>query len=248
MRCEEVNDLLCLMAELKEEVERLRSIRESEKEIDWWSHILSTPKKAQQEVVKPCPSYHQADRADQMDGEEWNQVPGRREHLVLSTQDEEALGNGWKWNSILNVLKTLKLAAQINLRLKVRLSGQKQNKIKPLSKLDGETRSNHFSIASNRLDLARGPVLRSFRSPGDQCKPFGVTESVIHVELLVFEILNILGMINRSLSLVLLLSQITMVSSKTHFSYTQNIILYPVDVKAFGNFEYMKVVFSPDIS
>jgi len=35
VQCERVNDLLSLVAELKEEVERLRSIRECESEIDW---------------------------------------------------------------------------------------------------------------------------------------------------------------------------------------------------------------------
>ena len=35
--CNQVKDLLSLVAELKEEVERLRSIREREREIDWWS-------------------------------------------------------------------------------------------------------------------------------------------------------------------------------------------------------------------
>lgn len=35
--CEELNDLLCLVAELKEEMERLGSIRESEREIERWS-------------------------------------------------------------------------------------------------------------------------------------------------------------------------------------------------------------------
>lgn len=34
--CEEVNHLLCLVVELKEE--RLGSIRESEREIEWWSY------------------------------------------------------------------------------------------------------------------------------------------------------------------------------------------------------------------
>ncbi|KAJ7427147.1 hypothetical protein WISP_09386 [Willisornis vidua] len=78
IRCEQVNDLLCLVAELREEVERLRNIRESAREIDWWSHTLLTPEEAQQEVVKPNSSCHQADRMDHMDGEEWKQVPGRR--------------------------------------------------------------------------------------------------------------------------------------------------------------------------
>jgi len=40
VRCNQVNDLLSLVAELKEEVERLRNIRECEREIDWWSRTL----------------------------------------------------------------------------------------------------------------------------------------------------------------------------------------------------------------
>ncbi|KAK4829234.1 hypothetical protein QYF61_002499 [Mycteria americana] len=34
VRCDQVDDLLCMVAELREEVEKLRSIREAEKEID----------------------------------------------------------------------------------------------------------------------------------------------------------------------------------------------------------------------
>ena len=34
-RCDQVDDLLSLVAELKEEVERLRSIKECEREIGW---------------------------------------------------------------------------------------------------------------------------------------------------------------------------------------------------------------------
>ena len=34
--CEQVNDLLSVVAELKDEVERLRNIRECEREIKWW--------------------------------------------------------------------------------------------------------------------------------------------------------------------------------------------------------------------
>ena len=34
VRCEQVDDLLSVVAELKEEVKRLRSIRECEREID----------------------------------------------------------------------------------------------------------------------------------------------------------------------------------------------------------------------
>ena len=41
VRCDQLNDLLSLVVGLKEEVERLRSIRECEKEIDWWCQSLS---------------------------------------------------------------------------------------------------------------------------------------------------------------------------------------------------------------
>ena len=40
VRCDQLNDLLSLVVGLKEEVERLRSIRECEKEIDWWCQSL----------------------------------------------------------------------------------------------------------------------------------------------------------------------------------------------------------------
>ena len=38
VRCDQVGDLLSLVVELKEEVERLRSIRGRERERDWWAH------------------------------------------------------------------------------------------------------------------------------------------------------------------------------------------------------------------
>ena len=41
VRCNQLDDLLSLVVELKEEVERLRSIRECEREIDWWSNTLA---------------------------------------------------------------------------------------------------------------------------------------------------------------------------------------------------------------
>ena len=41
-------DLLSLVAELKEEVERLRSIQECEREINWWSGTLPSPRPRQQ--------------------------------------------------------------------------------------------------------------------------------------------------------------------------------------------------------
>ena len=40
VRCEQVDGLVCLVAELKEDVERLRAIRECEQEIDWGSNPL----------------------------------------------------------------------------------------------------------------------------------------------------------------------------------------------------------------
>ncbi|KAJ7419588.1 hypothetical protein WISP_52996 [Willisornis vidua] len=49
VQCEQVSDLLCPVAELKEEVEKLRCFRESEKEIDWWSQILLNLKGVQQD-------------------------------------------------------------------------------------------------------------------------------------------------------------------------------------------------------
>lgn len=49
LRCEQENDLLSLVAELREEVERLRCIRESEREIDRWSSALQSLREAHQE-------------------------------------------------------------------------------------------------------------------------------------------------------------------------------------------------------
>jgi len=77
--CDEVNDLLSLMAELKEELERLRSIRECEREIDWWSHFLASPRPRQQEAAPqegedPPPSCQQAERGDLRDRGESKQV------------------------------------------------------------------------------------------------------------------------------------------------------------------------------
>ena len=37
MRCKQVDELLNLVVELGEEVEKLRTIRECKREIDWWS-------------------------------------------------------------------------------------------------------------------------------------------------------------------------------------------------------------------
>ncbi|KAJ7415501.1 hypothetical protein BTVI_38021 [Pitangus sulphuratus] len=92
-------DLLCLVAELKEEEERLRSVRESEREIDWCSCTLSTPKEVQLESEKPCPSRHQVDGANRVDGREWKQVPGQREQVgsdEINKRDTLAIKKGFK--------------------------------------------------------------------------------------------------------------------------------------------------------
>ena len=65
VRCEQVNDLLSLVAELKEEVERLRNIRECESRINCWSHTLPSLRPRQQvvapeEAEDPLSSCHQA--------------------------------------------------------------------------------------------------------------------------------------------------------------------------------------------
>jgi len=63
---DQVKDLLSLVAELKEEVEKFRSIRECEREIiDWWSHTLPSLRPRQQvvapeEAEDPLSSCHQA--------------------------------------------------------------------------------------------------------------------------------------------------------------------------------------------
>ena len=57
VRCEQVDELLSLMVELRQDMERLRAIRECEQETDWWSDSLTercrdcTP----QTVVDPLP-------------------------------------------------------------------------------------------------------------------------------------------------------------------------------------------------
>jgi len=71
-----------VVAELKEQVERLRSIRECESEIDWWSRSLPSLRTRQQEaapqeVEKPLPSCHRAERGDLRGRGEWKWVPAR---------------------------------------------------------------------------------------------------------------------------------------------------------------------------
>ncbi|RMC06501.1 hypothetical protein DUI87_15937 [Hirundo rustica rustica] len=75
--CEQVNDLLSLVAELREEVERLRSIRDSEREIDWWSSALTSLREAHQESEDPYASHSQAIEGHLVDEGEWERVPAR---------------------------------------------------------------------------------------------------------------------------------------------------------------------------
>ena len=57
VRCKQVDELLSLVVELREEVERLRTIRECEREIDWWSDALRERSRdcTPQTVVDPLP-------------------------------------------------------------------------------------------------------------------------------------------------------------------------------------------------
>jgi len=70
------------VAELKEEVERLRNIRECEGETYWWSRSLPSlrPRQQQaapQEAEDPLPSCHHEEREDLRDSGEWKRVPAR---------------------------------------------------------------------------------------------------------------------------------------------------------------------------
>ncbi|KAK4806226.1 hypothetical protein QYF61_013370 [Mycteria americana] len=61
VRCDQVDDLLCMVAELREEVERLRSIREAEKEIDWWCQALPPLRREQEQQQPPVRTHDQGD-------------------------------------------------------------------------------------------------------------------------------------------------------------------------------------------
>jgi len=72
VRCDQVNGLLNLVAELKKEVERLRNIRECGREINWWNRTLPSLKPRQQEAAPqeaedPLPSCRQGERGDLRD-------------------------------------------------------------------------------------------------------------------------------------------------------------------------------------
>jgi len=77
------------VAELKEEVETLRIIRECEREIDWWSHTLPSLRPRQQEAASreaedPLPSCYQAESRDLRDRVEWKWIPARGDRRIPS--------------------------------------------------------------------------------------------------------------------------------------------------------------------
>ncbi|TRZ06678.1 hypothetical protein HGM15179_020428 [Zosterops borbonicus] len=74
---QQVNDLLSLVAELREEVERLRSIRESEREIDWWSSALPSLRDAHLDSEDLYDAHSQAIEEHPVDEGEWKRVPAR---------------------------------------------------------------------------------------------------------------------------------------------------------------------------
>ena len=80
VRWEQVDDLLSLVVELKEEVKRLRSIWDCEREIDWWSHAQPSLQEAHrgdalQAVGDRLLSPSQVGEGELRDSEVWKQVP-----------------------------------------------------------------------------------------------------------------------------------------------------------------------------
>ena len=80
VQCEQVDDLLSLVVELKEKLERLRSISDCAKGIDWWSCTLSSLQEwcggdAPQATGGHLPSHSQVGRGDLKDSDGWKQVP-----------------------------------------------------------------------------------------------------------------------------------------------------------------------------
>lgn len=70
MRCNQLNGLPGLVVDLKEEVEGLRSVRDCEKEIDWWCQSLLAlrsmqPAEAPAGGHHPLPSCKQVIGGDQ---------------------------------------------------------------------------------------------------------------------------------------------------------------------------------------
>ena len=81
-RCTQVEELLRLVTELWEEVSRLWSIRECEREIDYWNRTLPSLGQAQQadrthEMEDSLSSLHLAEHSDLRDRGQRRQVPAR---------------------------------------------------------------------------------------------------------------------------------------------------------------------------
>lgn len=71
-----------MVAELKEEVKRLRTIRECKWETDRWSSSLAYQRESSQEdtpqkVMDPMHHHCWAERGDLRDGESWRTVPAQ---------------------------------------------------------------------------------------------------------------------------------------------------------------------------
>ncbi|RMC05466.1 hypothetical protein DUI87_18659 [Hirundo rustica rustica] len=74
LQCEQANNLFSLVAEFREEVERLRSIRECEREIDWWSSADPSLREAHQDSEDSYASHSQAIEGHLVDEGEWKLV------------------------------------------------------------------------------------------------------------------------------------------------------------------------------
>ncbi|KAK4810861.1 hypothetical protein QYF61_008833 [Mycteria americana] len=106
VRCDQVDYLLCLVAELREDVDRLRSIRESEQEIDWWNHTLTSQKHEQRQPPEKAPdqrdsvpSSHQDVGRDLRGSSEWKQVHkqgSKRMPSLPATPPQVPLHNRYK--------------------------------------------------------------------------------------------------------------------------------------------------------
>ena len=88
-RCAQVEGLLCLVTELQEEVNRLRSIRESERERDYWNGTLPSLRQAQQahrthDTEDSLSSLHLVEHSDLKGRGQRRQVPARRSRRVSS--------------------------------------------------------------------------------------------------------------------------------------------------------------------
>ena len=88
-RYAQVEELLRLVTELWEEVRRLRSIRECERERDYWNRTLPSLRQAQQadrthEMEDSLSSLHLAEHSDLRDRGQRRQVPARHSRHVSS--------------------------------------------------------------------------------------------------------------------------------------------------------------------